>query len=546
MQAIEPSPPIRWISAARTDTGIVRKLNEDSVLDAPTHRLWCVADGMGGHDSGEVASQLIISTLGDADLPTRLAAAVDVLDAQIQAVNRDLRDRGDSQGKLIGSTVVLVHAMDDLLAILWAGDSRAYLFRDGRCHRLTRDHSQIEELLELHTGSVSENHVQSNAITRAVGAEDTVIVDVDVVQVAVGDWVLLCSDGLGKHVTDAELVGFTADGSPRVMVDKLIETVLARGAVDNVSVVALHAEAAPPTESGEAGPHKSHLTPDSSNYTPENLNALRLAHLRGEIDGELYRQRRRPVLDDIDDSKLAPSLLQAPGTTTKPVAQPHEGDENQAFMQTQIINLSRPVPPKTPAASVPAASSAPPASYPATATAYGWRRFAAAALLLVATGLYFWPEQHSTPPPAAQAIAVRPVVPATAALAALEAFVREPDWAASRLDAAREALLILRQETTPSESATTATHKLRDLVTAQRAQAGTAASPDRVALTELAATLGLDATATTPAATALADSEAVPPDSPPAKPKATASKHLSNPDKAHEPAHQTAAEGTTH
>ena len=236
--------PLEWISASRTDQGRVRQLNEDSIFDNAMVGLWSVADGMGGHESGEVASQLITRTLQRVRTLPHLADAVDEVDDHLKAVNQALFERGAAQGRIMGSTVVVALARANLLALLWAGDSRAYLFRQQQCFPLTRDHTQLEALIDQ--GEVlpeeAEGHTAGRVVTRAVGAAAELVLDVEVIRAEPGDWIILCSDGVGKHITDNELVSFTVGEHPSDVVAQLISTVLERGAMDNVSAIALYAQ----------------------------------------------------------------------------------------------------------------------------------------------------------------------------------------------------------------------------------------------------------------------------------------------------------------
>lgn len=235
-----------WSSASLTDQGRVRKLNEDSLLDDPGRQLWAVADGMGGHDSGEVASQLIAVTLQKTRCSAQVADTADEIDRALQAVNSALFKRGAAAHKTMGSTVVVAFAAEHLLSVLWAGDSRAYLFRRGVGHLLTRDHTQFEALVELGEARPEEvnSHQGAGVVTRAVGAQDTLVLDVEVVAAEPGDWVLLCSDGVGKHVADHELPAYFEGNNPHSVVERLIGDVLTRGAKDNVTVIVMRAEEA--------------------------------------------------------------------------------------------------------------------------------------------------------------------------------------------------------------------------------------------------------------------------------------------------------------
>ncbi|MDH5327521.1 MAG: protein phosphatase 2C domain-containing protein [Gammaproteobacteria bacterium] len=242
------SPLLRWTSCSSTHVGHVRQINEDSFLDRADIKLWAIADGMGGHHAGDVASNSIVSELDAITPRTRLSTYIDEIEDRLITVNRQLRDLAaqHKDNRTIGSTVMAMVALDDHYALLWAGDSRAYLSRNGHVSRLTRDHSQVEELVErgVILPEDAESHPAANIITRAVGASDQLFVDVDVDEAQPGDKFLLCSDGLYKHIADDELVELLQNNDLEDICKSLIETTLARGATDNVTVVVVSAEAA--------------------------------------------------------------------------------------------------------------------------------------------------------------------------------------------------------------------------------------------------------------------------------------------------------------
>ena len=229
-------------SVSRTHVGKVRKLNEDSLLDRPAAGLWAVADGMGGHQAGDVASGMIVSALEGVDsFSSGYAFMADVRDT-IGRVNRTLIARAAAlaPGSVIGSTVVTLLLYERHYAVLWAGDSRAYLLRGGRFEQVSRDHSMIQELVDA--GSIgraeARNHKRANVITRAVGVTDSLALDMVQGEVADGDLFLLCSDGLTGMLEDREICDClcrapTLDAAA----DQLIQRTLDNGARDNVAVV---------------------------------------------------------------------------------------------------------------------------------------------------------------------------------------------------------------------------------------------------------------------------------------------------------------------
>lgn len=230
----------RWTSASRSHVGLVRKVNEDACLEQPQRGQWAVADGMGGHAVGDVASRMVIETLNGMPPQQRLSDLVAAARERLQAVNKGLRAEAASRNsQRIGSTVVVLLAAGGSCGYLWAGDSRLYLYRSGRLSRLTRDHSHLEELKARGQLSTEDavSHPGQNMITRAVGAMDTLELDEGRVEIHDGDMFLLCSDGLTTEVSEEEIANALVPGSCRQAVEGLVDLALERGAHDNVSVV---------------------------------------------------------------------------------------------------------------------------------------------------------------------------------------------------------------------------------------------------------------------------------------------------------------------
>jgi serine/threonine protein phosphatase PrpC len=230
-------------SVVRTHIGCRRKINEDSVLCRPELGLWAVADGMGGHDAGEVASALVVERLAAGDAGSDLTAKTIAAKRAIETANAELvamGNQGPSQ-RTIGSTVVAIAAAAGELSCLWAGDSRAYRIRGGALVQLTRDHSLVQELVDAGQLDAAEanDHPNSNIVTRAVGASPNIVVDVVASDIAVGDVFLLASDGLTRLATDAELLAGLQAPNLEAAADRFIDTCLERGAPDNVSFVIL-------------------------------------------------------------------------------------------------------------------------------------------------------------------------------------------------------------------------------------------------------------------------------------------------------------------
>ncbi|MFL9928621.1 protein phosphatase 2C domain-containing protein [Paraburkholderia sp. RL18-103-BIB-C] len=235
----------RWTSSARSDAGRVREINEDACLDQPEPGRWAVADGMGGHAVGDLASRLVIDALSRLASPVSMKTLIADARARLQTANRQLRDEAARrQVQRIGSTVVVLLACDRFCGYLWAGDSRIYLYREGQLRQLTRDHSQVEQLKSLGvlTDEEARHHPAQHMITRAVGATDKLELDDDAIEVADGDVFLLCSDGLSNELSDDEIVSVLTSTERANACEELVELALARGGRDNITAVVVQAE----------------------------------------------------------------------------------------------------------------------------------------------------------------------------------------------------------------------------------------------------------------------------------------------------------------
>jgi protein phosphatase len=228
-----------WDSAALSHVGQVRQLNEDACLDAAERGLWAVADGMGGHAAGDVASASVIATLTDVAEPSGLGELVNDVQARLQRVNKTLHSEGQRRGQIIGSTVVALLTYGRHAVVVWAGDSRVYRYRDGDFEQLTRDHSRVQEMVGQGLVSAEEaaSHPQGNVITRAIGVAEDLVLDSVMFDVAVGDVFLLCSDGLSGELSDEEIAKALTVEDPREACSALVEQALARGARDNVTTI---------------------------------------------------------------------------------------------------------------------------------------------------------------------------------------------------------------------------------------------------------------------------------------------------------------------
>jgi len=243
-----------WRSSCRTDTGAVRSINEDACLERPEIGLWVVADGMGGHSAGDLAAQAVVRVLADLPAADSLSGLVDAVEERLTDLNAELREMAlREQVHTIGSTVAALLARDGFCVCLWAGDSRIYRYRSGCLERLTQDHALVEELVEEGVIPVEHaaEHPQSNLVTRAVGATDRLYLDLEIDALRDGDVYLLSSDGLERELDDTTIAGVTAREPVEGLADALVELAVARGARDNVTVVAIDVRA---HDAGEAAP----------------------------------------------------------------------------------------------------------------------------------------------------------------------------------------------------------------------------------------------------------------------------------------------------
>jgi PPM family protein phosphatase len=243
---------IRFV--ARSDRGRVRETNEDSLhAEAPpadkaaSHgHLFIVADGMGGHAAGEIASAIAAATVANCYYAAPLAAGGDprpalaqALDTANHAIQRDARHHpGRAQ---MGTTCTAVAVRGTEFWIAHVGDSRIYLLRDGELRLLTHDHNVAGELYREGQISAQDlpNHRGQHVLTRALGIDERARPEVSAAAEPLqpGDRLLLCSDGLMRVLNDEEIARFLADGELDAVADRLIDEANARGAPDNVTIV---------------------------------------------------------------------------------------------------------------------------------------------------------------------------------------------------------------------------------------------------------------------------------------------------------------------
>jgi protein phosphatase len=236
--------PIRV--AARSDTGKVREINEDAVATLPDFGVVVLADGMGGHNAGEVASLLAVETIATSLLSsTQAADRPPSIVPVIESANRAIRELIEQQPELEGmaTTVALGWFHDGLIQFGHVGDSRIYRLREGSLQQLTRDHSMIQELVDQGVfGSLEEAHasgVRNNILTRGIGVEPSVEVDEGTETLHQGDIYLICSDGLSNMVTDPVMEQVLRQYRQDLegASNRLLELALENGGQDNISLV---------------------------------------------------------------------------------------------------------------------------------------------------------------------------------------------------------------------------------------------------------------------------------------------------------------------
>ena len=225
--------------AALTHEGRVRTNNEDAFCVRAADGLFLVADGMGGHENGEWASAAIAESIGNVTLPDDFdAASLAVADA-LHSANATIFAEAQGRKLQMGSTAVALLVRDGRFAVLWVGDSRAYLRRDGELIQISHDHTQVQEMIDrgLLTPEDAEGHPMGHILARAVGVRAQVEVDVIADDVEPGDVFLLCSDGLTARIEDHEIETMLAVADAESRVQRLVGMTLERGAPDNVTVI---------------------------------------------------------------------------------------------------------------------------------------------------------------------------------------------------------------------------------------------------------------------------------------------------------------------
>ena len=227
------------ISLGISKTGLVRQRNEDRFYAQGP--LLIVADGMGGYTGGEYASTMVVDTIVEV-VNKATEISTDVLENAILKANRMVYEKSQSYKELegMGTTAVVAYVQEDTLYWAHVGDSRLYRYGEDGLHRMTKDHSMVQQLVEAGTITEEEviHHPKRNMLTRAIGVYETVEVDTGVVEVHQNDRILLCSDGLSGYIEESKIEQvLSEENNESRALEDLVHLVYDAGARDNVTIV---------------------------------------------------------------------------------------------------------------------------------------------------------------------------------------------------------------------------------------------------------------------------------------------------------------------
>lgn len=226
-------------TGSATHVGLVRDANEDLALVSASGNLWAVADGMGGHEAGALASETVVRSLETVGTPASAPDFLARVEDRLLRANARLQELVRERGRTLGATLVCLLVFDNHYACVWCGDSRLYCWRAGVLQQLSRDHTEVQEMVTK--GILTEEEARRSpvrhVVTRAVGAFADLDLDLEQGEIEPGDVFVLCSDGLTAHVSDNEIGGLVRSHSPASAAGALVDLALERGGSDNVTVV---------------------------------------------------------------------------------------------------------------------------------------------------------------------------------------------------------------------------------------------------------------------------------------------------------------------
>lgn len=236
------TPEIRWHSVGRSHVGRVRRTNEDAFYHSTDQGIWAVADGMGGLARGDYASGVVAEAFVHFGKSSNLAASIRDLELRLRDAHNLCRT--SFPGEQVGSTVVALFNYGQYGFFLWAGDSRVYRLRGEQLQLMTTDHTVAQQKLECGTLTAAQaaRHPSAHVLTRAVGVHQTLHLDLDYAVVEPGDRFLLCSDGLYKDLSAAEIQQRLALQPTQSALDGLIEQALDNGGGDNITAIVVDAQ----------------------------------------------------------------------------------------------------------------------------------------------------------------------------------------------------------------------------------------------------------------------------------------------------------------
>lgn len=227
-------------TGAISHVGRVRSANEDNLVVRPEFGVWAVADGMGGHENGALASATVVAAIERIGVTQSAPELLARLEDGVLQANAELRQRiADNGGAPMGSTLAVLLVHDRHFACVWSGDSRIYLIRAGQITQISRDHTEVQDMVErgVLTPAEAKNSPRRHVITRAIGVHDLPELDLDSGEIESEDVFVLCSDGLTEHVDDDEILHAVDETSAQQACNALLALTLQRGARDNVTVI---------------------------------------------------------------------------------------------------------------------------------------------------------------------------------------------------------------------------------------------------------------------------------------------------------------------
>lgn len=237
----QPTTDIIWRSAAHSDVGCVREVNEDAFYNDSEQGLWAVADGMGGLARGDYASSVVVDAFVHYIKASSIAGCIRDMEIRLREAHANCRNSFKDKGERAGSTVAALYYYGGYGFLLWAGDSRIYRLRHNELQLLTTDHTMAQQKIDsgAMTPRQAARHPSAHVLTRAVGVHQTLHLDLDFDPVQAGDRFLICSDGLYNELSNDELLSLLQEGEAQESVHALVNKALEQGGRDNITAIVL-------------------------------------------------------------------------------------------------------------------------------------------------------------------------------------------------------------------------------------------------------------------------------------------------------------------